>query len=176
MTIRDSSNHIRVLLYSYYTTITGWGVLLNYHIRTPAVPTSSEHKPSTLYFEFNNKTCWFSLSPHGISSHFKIKKRKAAYEPRQKPEKKTHTHTQIHKTSALDSPPPNQKQQPYHSRMHNCNDDKNDDDHDNASVLMMIMMMMTIIIIIIIIIPVLTEEAQVELSKDQGVPNTRTLS
>ena len=26
--IRDSSNYIRVLLYSYYTTITVWGVLL----------------------------------------------------------------------------------------------------------------------------------------------------
>ena len=28
MTIRDSRDQIRVLLYSYYTTITGWGVLL----------------------------------------------------------------------------------------------------------------------------------------------------
>ena len=28
VTIRDTSNYIRVLLYSYYTTITGWGVHL----------------------------------------------------------------------------------------------------------------------------------------------------
>ena len=28
VTIRDNKDHIRVLLYSYYTTITGWGVLL----------------------------------------------------------------------------------------------------------------------------------------------------
>ena len=27
--VRDTSNCIRVLLYSYYTTITGWGVLLS---------------------------------------------------------------------------------------------------------------------------------------------------
>ena len=26
--IRDNKDYIRVLLYSYYTTITGWGVLL----------------------------------------------------------------------------------------------------------------------------------------------------
>ena len=30
VTIRDHSNYIRVLLYSYYTTITGWGVLLRH--------------------------------------------------------------------------------------------------------------------------------------------------
>ena len=29
-TIKDSKEYIRVLLYSYYTTITGWGVLLRY--------------------------------------------------------------------------------------------------------------------------------------------------
>ena len=29
VTIRDNRDYIRVLLYSYYTTITGWGVLLN---------------------------------------------------------------------------------------------------------------------------------------------------
>ena len=28
MTIRDNRDYIRVLSYSYYTTITGWGVLL----------------------------------------------------------------------------------------------------------------------------------------------------
>ena len=28
MTIRDNKDYIRVLLYSYYATITGWGVLL----------------------------------------------------------------------------------------------------------------------------------------------------
>ena len=28
VTIRDNKEYIRVLLYSYYTTITGWGVLL----------------------------------------------------------------------------------------------------------------------------------------------------
>ena len=30
VTIRDNRDYIRVLLYSYYTTITGWGVLLMY--------------------------------------------------------------------------------------------------------------------------------------------------
>ena len=30
MTIRHNRGYIRVLLYSYYTTITGWGVLLKY--------------------------------------------------------------------------------------------------------------------------------------------------
>ena len=30
VTIRDNKDYIRVLLYSYYTTITGWGVLLIY--------------------------------------------------------------------------------------------------------------------------------------------------
>ena len=32
VTIRDNRDYIRVLLYSYYTTITGWGVLLRYII------------------------------------------------------------------------------------------------------------------------------------------------
>ena len=31
MSIRDNRDCIRVLVYSYYTTITGWGVLLSYH-------------------------------------------------------------------------------------------------------------------------------------------------
>ena len=30
VTISHSKDYIRVLLYSYYTTITGWGVLLRY--------------------------------------------------------------------------------------------------------------------------------------------------
>ena len=30
MTTRDNRDYIRVLLYSYYTTITGWGVLLRH--------------------------------------------------------------------------------------------------------------------------------------------------
>ena len=30
VTIMDNKDHIRVLLYSYYTTITGWGVLLTH--------------------------------------------------------------------------------------------------------------------------------------------------
>ena len=30
VTIRDNRDYIRVLLYSYYTTIAGWGVLLVY--------------------------------------------------------------------------------------------------------------------------------------------------
>ena len=48
MTIRDNRDCIRVLLYSYYTTITGWGVLLMYQRqgleghpeRSPRNPTS----------------------------------------------------------------------------------------------------------------------------------------
>ena len=34
VTIRNNRDYIRVLLYSYYTTITGWGVLLIYYSRT----------------------------------------------------------------------------------------------------------------------------------------------
>ena len=30
VTIGDNRDYIRVLLYAYYTTITGWGVLLRY--------------------------------------------------------------------------------------------------------------------------------------------------
>ena len=33
MTIRENRDYIRVLLHSYYTTITGWGVLLGYRFR-----------------------------------------------------------------------------------------------------------------------------------------------
>ena len=35
VTIRDNRDYIRVLLYSSYTTITGWGVLLRDIIRNP---------------------------------------------------------------------------------------------------------------------------------------------
>ena len=34
VTIMDNKDYIRVLLYSYYTTITGWGVLLR--VRRPS--------------------------------------------------------------------------------------------------------------------------------------------
>ena len=34
VTIRDNRDYVRVLLYSYYTTITGWGVLLRDIART----------------------------------------------------------------------------------------------------------------------------------------------
>ena len=30
VTIRDNKDYIRVLLYSYYSTITGWGVFISY--------------------------------------------------------------------------------------------------------------------------------------------------
>ena len=33
MTIRDNRDYMRVLLYSYYTTITGWGVLLRFRVQ-----------------------------------------------------------------------------------------------------------------------------------------------
>ena len=35
MTTRDNRDYMRVLLYSYYTTITGWGVLLKYTYQVP---------------------------------------------------------------------------------------------------------------------------------------------
>ena len=35
VTIRDNEEYIRVLLYSYYTTITGWGVFLTFHPNNP---------------------------------------------------------------------------------------------------------------------------------------------
>ena len=31
MAVRDNKEYIRVLVYSYYTTITGWGFLLRYN-------------------------------------------------------------------------------------------------------------------------------------------------
>ena len=40
VTIRDNQDYIRVLLHSYYTTITGWGVLLRYtlnHVLDPHI-------------------------------------------------------------------------------------------------------------------------------------------
>ena len=48
VTIGDNRDNIRVLLYSYYTTITGWGVLLKYvsddfkHISEQTMVTSNE--------------------------------------------------------------------------------------------------------------------------------------
>ena len=50
VTIRDNRDHIRVLLYSYYTTITGWGVLLSYPFRSGM----SLHSIST-------KPCWSQI-------------------------------------------------------------------------------------------------------------------
>ena len=38
VTIGDNRDDIRVLLYSYYTTITGWGVLLIYIYGFQVVP------------------------------------------------------------------------------------------------------------------------------------------
>ena len=43
VTIRDNRDYIGVLLYSYYTTITGWVVLLM-HARDPAVPCLQTHR------------------------------------------------------------------------------------------------------------------------------------
>ena len=37
VTIMDNKDNIRVLLYSYYTTITGWGVLLMYVVHAASV-------------------------------------------------------------------------------------------------------------------------------------------
>ena len=33
VTIRENRDHVRVLLYAYYTTITGWGVLLRFTVQ-----------------------------------------------------------------------------------------------------------------------------------------------
>ena len=41
MTIRDSRDYFRVLSYSYYTTITGWEVLLIYEFQSPGCKGSS---------------------------------------------------------------------------------------------------------------------------------------
>ena len=60
MAIRDNRDYIRVLLYSYYATVTGWGVLLTYlciepEYRIPSIkeaqiftrnPTTSSGMPS----------------------------------------------------------------------------------------------------------------------------------
>ena len=38
VTIRDDKDYIRVLLHSYYTTMTGWGVLLTNNLQvTPVI-------------------------------------------------------------------------------------------------------------------------------------------
>ena len=42
-TIGDNRDYIRVLLHSYYTTITGWGVLLTYVLLTYA---TKPYKPN----------------------------------------------------------------------------------------------------------------------------------
>ena len=48
VTIRDNRDYIRVLLYSCYTTITGWGVLLRYLMTTATLRTwlCREHLPA----------------------------------------------------------------------------------------------------------------------------------
>ena len=51
VTIWDNKDHISVLLYSSYTTITGWGVLLNYHDHRPRVPSSDEGSKSCSYLQ-----------------------------------------------------------------------------------------------------------------------------
>ena len=51
VTIRDNKDHISVLLYSSYTTITGWGVLLNYHDHRPRVPSSDDGSKSCSYLQ-----------------------------------------------------------------------------------------------------------------------------
>ena len=53
--IRDNKNYIRVLLYSYYTTITGWGVLLTYNANTLSLYTLPKPKgkfPKITFIEF----------------------------------------------------------------------------------------------------------------------------
>ena len=44
MTIRDNRDYIRVLLYSYYTTITGWGVLVRFWVLGIIVQVSGNGK------------------------------------------------------------------------------------------------------------------------------------
>ena len=46
VTIRVNKDYIRVLLYSYYTTITGWGVLLNDTNQQLGPRASDEHVTS----------------------------------------------------------------------------------------------------------------------------------
>ena len=40
VTVRDNKDYNRALLYSYYATILGWGVLLNYGSTVYVCPTS----------------------------------------------------------------------------------------------------------------------------------------
>ena len=42
VTLRDNKDDIRFLLYSYYTTITWWGVLLTYSYMDPSAKLSRE--------------------------------------------------------------------------------------------------------------------------------------
>ena len=50
VSIRDNKDHIRVVLYSYYTTIAGWGVLL----RNTVAQDSKQPRPSN-YRVFQSK-------------------------------------------------------------------------------------------------------------------------
>ena len=54
VTIRDSSNYIWVLLYSYYTTLTEWGVLLT-HVHQGAKVASPARSTWDLFIEGNLK-------------------------------------------------------------------------------------------------------------------------
>ena len=55
VTIKENRDYNRVLLYSFYTTITGWGVLLNYFDRTSgfaAQGTPQKNKPDFVNRKF----------------------------------------------------------------------------------------------------------------------------
>ena len=49
VTIRDTRNYIRALVYSYYTTITGWEVLLMNRLKFNPRPLILGHPPNMKY-------------------------------------------------------------------------------------------------------------------------------
>ena len=57
VTMRDNRDYIRVLLYSYYTTITGWGVLLRHAHYLKSEKHPPARPPTTPEFYPPSPTC-----------------------------------------------------------------------------------------------------------------------
>ena len=57
MTIGDNRDYIRVLLYSYSTTITGWGVLLSHSV----LPCIQKRQVLLCRFVSEGRPLWVSL-------------------------------------------------------------------------------------------------------------------
>ena len=63
VTMRNSKDYIRVLLYSYYTTITGWGVLLSSNLQAMCL----ESKPQMQILRSYNAQSWRCQQPEEVT-------------------------------------------------------------------------------------------------------------